>query len=358
MAMVASIPQVELFADNCSEQADDESPVCNGIAASMQKPAGVNLERAAEVIEEAIDNSCFPNELLEVWTASEAAVFLNGAMSKETTNEEKTQQSAAERAERIAVLMMMLQVLPQIGLPPDCFPKAAALFDIYRKNAAVHARKAAALPSVSNAICRILLKENSAVALPRAYILDGAQAWLLDYFRQSGAMSPTEDEVKVTELEVLCTLSWRLDQPNVVMWLDAFCARFDTATKEIFKDGVEWIQKTGTAHAIGLIQQATLFEYSPKQLAAGLFCLGFVSAKLLPLSSLCPADQIQMSTFAKLFERGCWGSLSECMIPDYVQNRLPELIESATDVSINDLQRFSLLVTCAVSAPINDACRS
>jgi len=92
------------------------------------------------------------------------------------------------------------------------------------------------------------------------------------------------------ETFLLATLDWKIAIPSIESWLSTYCTRFNVFTKRLLVPSLLWVwERTVFCARILMMHSPANAALPPRKQANGLFGLGFVSARLLPLDAIRPA---------------------------------------------------------------------
>lgn len=309
----------------------------------------------------AIEESDFPDDLLEVFTEREERAFAEEAFPSVAGTAESAAASPAPRKPgaggvlpppvRSAAAMAMAQLCGMLRLPSATSMQAVTLLDVYCHRAC-STNEMELLPGTCAAICSLLSKLDSARATPSVPLLQAAADWLQKWLVSVGLVGPAEPFVNFDahELRVLKVLQWHINVPSVELWLSAFCSRLNVATKGAIKASVDWILQQGIELARVVLLTSSAFVLPPRKFAMGLLCHGLMAAHLLPLDTFHAEQDISRAEWEQAVKTIPWQSELRCTLPPRAQQTVFESLQLATGVDAAALRGLAFRFSAAAAA--------
>jgi hypothetical protein len=167
---------------------------------------------------------------------------------------------------------------------------------------------------------------------------------------QSNSEVSTED-ILAQECRILAAVDWQVNLASVHKWLWTLCERFKVILRERLSPSLEWVFQQGLLSARAYLQRmdgACVDVASnarpplpPQRVANGIFCLGLVSARLLPVEALRPKD-VGLEEWATLYAKSQWqGAAGTCALPHGHLNMMVEALQVTTRCCAAELQADS-----------------
>lgn len=250
--------------------------------------------------------------------------------------------------------LQILHVLGEVaGLGLAGWYTAAVLFDAQylRRKSRVHE----ALPTVCAAVVSLVRKTDSSTWRCRADALADKASELargLHVYPHSADCEVKLQDLLQEERAILKTMGWRLDIPSVFSWMSALCERFNIVSCGLVASNLEFVfQQLALPGARTLVMRnAATPELAPRRVANGLFCLGLVTAQLMPLDALRP-DELDSQSWEALFTRGP-GAVPRCALPPGHARQIFEVLQVAAGCDADTLKADALAVALELQAAL------
>mmetsp|Transcript_58254 Transcript_58254/g.147981 ORF Transcript_58254/g.147981 Transcript_58254/m.147981 type:complete len:373 (-) Transcript_58254:192-1310(-) len=351
-----NIYEVDIDAE---EELDEVLPLtgCSTVAVAALLTATVgsleeHLARAA--VQDTIDASCFPNELLAIWCVREdrahgphvdAGLIAVPMPPDAAASIGNSGRHVTEDARGPAVWLIS-QLTEHMGLPSRAFAQAVTMLDIYcaRMHGAIGIE---ALPGTCVAICSLIHKTEVPSEPVDGRLLQSAATWWSKCLETSGrdAVPIALKQLRDYEESILKTFQWQINFPNVESWMLAFCGRLDAASGGVFRRSLTWVMHQGVVLAKVILQRVSVMELRSHRFACALCVLGLVAARLLPLSALRPDREIGIVEWERLYLQTGWvKELPTCVLPEQSQDGFGKLMEIVMNSRLSALRRDALLL--------------
>lgn len=159
----------------------------------------------------------------------------------------------------------------------------------------------------------------------------------------------TKQDVLQQERVIRATLQWRLRGATVPTWLQLICKRMDVISCGNWSGVIEWVIASSSASAMTLVlHQRAYADMAPQQMANGLLGVFLVTAGLVPLQSMKPADVVLgewEALYAKSQGQGC---IPTCTLHPSMTPRFLCLLEMASGCRLDLLQNDMLATMSAM----------
>eukprot|EP00446_Apocalathium_sp_SHHI-4_P010482 CAMPEP_0177161222 /NCGR_PEP_ID=MMETSP0367-20130122/5247_1 /TAXON_ID=447022 ORGANISM="Scrippsiella hangoei-like, Strain SHHI-4" /NCGR_SAMPLE_ID=MMETSP0367 /ASSEMBLY_ACC=CAM_ASM_000362 /LENGTH=401 /DNA_ID=CAMNT_0018606933 /DNA_START=27 /DNA_END=1229 /DNA_ORIENTATION=+ len=159
----------------------------------------------------------------------------------------------------------------------------------------------------------------------------------------------TQQDVLQQEHLIRATLQWRLRGATVPTWLQLICKRMDVISCGNWSGVIEWVIASSSASAMTLVlHQRAYADMAPQQMANGLLGVFLVTAGLVPLQSMKPADVMLgewEALYAKSQGQGC---IPTCTLHPSMTPRFLCLLEMASGCRLDLLQNDMLATMSAM----------
>jgi len=302
----------------------------------------------------AIEDSMYPDELLEAWgTREEQALGTSASLSFGHLADERRAAGSGmgvPQAARGAVVYVATQVSEALRLPPGSEEQVVVMMDTYCRRRLI-LPDLGQIPAAVVAICYILYKKHTSADLVDTRLLLSAADWCALWLHEAGlaasAQTLTAMDLLVQEVDVLQALEWRTQVPTVHSWLTAFCARLDAATWGELKVPLDSILDQGISFARAAQQHISALDAPPRRVAVGVLCHGLVAARLLHVDMICP--QKAAAEWEPLFADGTIDTDDQHPPSTNLQACMLDLLQLAADATAASLQQDSLSVARLVS---------
>lgn len=240
---------------------------------------------------------------------------------------------------RDAALRFMAQVIQQKNMHQGCWFEAAALFDAYCTKAT--GAQIEMLPLVCVNCVRLVQKFGSVVPEDARPNWLGFTKQFASWLTAAGYTVPqfTEDVLRRCEIQMLQAFSWKVQVPFLEQWSATYAIRFNILSNNSYNASLTWVHNQSMILGRLLImRQASTTTFNHRDFALGLLCLGLIGARLLPLSTLRPA-QMTEAVWASLYTASQPnGSVPTCAIATMHVEQILELLQAATNTELDDLK--------------------
>lgn len=330
MAMVMQMPSA-----GASVPSPEDTPLPEEFCGNSFKMSAVVLD--------SLDDNGVSDELLAHWSMQEKQGLRPVA---DRDPEACSHEEGGLPAQARQAAMSFLVHLPQcVGLPATSWFEAATLLDMYYLKAMKPSVDAVdSLAATCVAIIAILKKDDCLSARVDSSIFVPRACMLAKHLEQLGYDVPTvtADLIDEQERHVLRLLEWRVHVPSSFSWISAFTVRFNVFTRSMFSSQLSWVwQQSVSGSRFFTMQQAASSDLPPATLAAGLFAIGLVTAGLIPLESLQPADmgdeewlQLYKDVQANGQQPG-----PQCKLPEKHARCVLEILAMAVGVSVDEIRQ-------------------
>eukprot|EP00927_Polykrikos_kofoidii_P055869 TRINITY_DN50057_c0_g1_i1.p1 TRINITY_DN50057_c0_g1~~TRINITY_DN50057_c0_g1_i1.p1 ORF type:complete len:330 (+),score=42.72 TRINITY_DN50057_c0_g1_i1:145-1134(+) len=251
---------------------------------------------------------------------------------------------------RDVVVRFLCHLVATAGLETSSWFDAVLLFDAYRVCGCVSLE---VIPAACSAVVSLLVKQSTAAcgAKMETFALEASQ--LARWLHSAGIPSVAEvhaRDVRAQEHAIVAALNWRLNLTPVNAWLGAFRKRFCIVTNGRVGPAIDWVVEKSTFSAgVFLHSTSSCGSLSPQEMANGLFCLGLVEARLLPL------DAMRLDEFSPTDWEGIFASNTElqsaakqCALPPQHLSHMLDTLEVATSCTVSRLRRDTYAVALAM----------
>jgi len=276
-------------------------------------------------------------ELLLQQTVTEKEVFsLIGAGSRQISS----------RMRQFA-LHVINDLAKDEGLLEDVWFQGAVLLDAWLSAhpACTDSSFLGQMPAVISAVMRSLHKAYSTQAQGQQNILWRShlenQVQLCMQMRGYAVPGGWHRDLRAQDQSLLRCVGWRINVPSLESWLSMLEKRFGVLTAEFFAEQVAWA-KNMVRHLARLLvgSRPACDQRRPSRFARGLFALGLVHARLLPLEGLRP-QHVDQDEWEQLFQESqAMGNVPPCALPQclWQEQVLQPLIVSA-HASLQEVQQ-------------------
>jgi hypothetical protein len=242
---------------------------------------------------------------------------------------------------RHAVLRFMQHLVELVRLELSSWFDAVLIFDLcYQKGKIAQE----AIPVTCVAIVAMLRKADTATELVDMTGMAFEASTLADYLGSLGLPRMDAEvsarDVVEREQELLQILEWRINVTSVHKWLRSTCDRFNIISRGGLAQSLEWVFQQGTSSAASYLQAVSSCErWRPQQMANGLFCIGLIAARLLPLESMRPTE-VAAQEWEKLFARsqGRQGPVQAAYLPAEHLQHMFHTLQVTTGCNIAQLR--------------------
>jgi len=334
-----------LLADEAQKAFHDET----------RKAARTDEEALGEDLLEALDLASVPGELLDFWTdRGNRALEARGG---------RQAAPPMDLHVREASLRFLHHLTSLLGLPVHSWFDTVLCLDLYWLHGATStgsvSSSVATLPATCVAIVAMLKKADSCekrVNIPDYAILaDQFARWL---FEAGFEMNTVDmEQVLAQEQAVLDALVWQFQLPSVSAWTSKLCKRFDVISRGVVASSVDWVMQQMLTNArMVFIRRQTSSAMSPRKVANGLFVLGVVAARLVPLEAFRP-DDLTVEEWEKLFAESMPQiGIPVCALPQERQEPMLEVLQVTTGgCSASELREDARMVAHALREMIQNS---
>jgi len=244
-------------------------------------------------------------------------------------------------AVRHAVLRFMQHLVEKVvRLELSSWFDAVLIFDLcYQKGKIAQE----AIPVTCVAIVAMLRKADTAQELVDMTGMAFEASTLAEYLGSLGLHMGAEvsaRDVVEREQELLQILEWRINFTSVQKWLRSTCDRFNIISRGGLAQSLEWVFQQGTSSAASYLQGVSSCErWRPQQMANGLFCIGLIAARLLPLESMRPTE-VAPQEWEELFasSQGRQGPVQAAYLPAEHLQHMFHTLQVTTGCNIAQLR--------------------
>lgn len=319
---------------------------------------------------DALSKGGVPCEALVAWAAIEAKVLRPTRRASEasggkcsscgsTSSRRSVGEELMPLQARDAVVRFLMHLVEHLGMAPSTWFDAVLLLDVYQLRVNVGLE---AIPAACAAVVALLRKSDSAKIRVNVASLAAEASQLALWLHNLGFLAEVEvvaETVRAQELAILAALDWRVGVVSVEAWLTSLRARFGIVTSGRVAPTVDWVlQKSIFSARAFLHGKSSCASLSPRQMANGLFCLGLVAARLLPLDAL-RRDKVEAKEWEKLFVDSQWhGAVEPCALPDEHLWHMLDTLEVATGCSLSVLKDDTYAVALAMGDVVATSSRA
>lgn len=258
---------------------------------------------------------------------------------------------------RDAVVRFLSHLLEVGGLDVSKWFDAVLLFDAYLFTTCVRLE---AIPSACAAVVSLLVKRTKAASGTKLVKFAFEASQLARWLQSLGIPTVAEvhaSDVRAQEHAIATALDWRLNLTPVDAWLGAFRTRFSIVTGGRVEPAINWVVERSCFSAGAFLHsKSACAQLSPQQMANGLFCLGLVEARLLPLDAM-RLDKFSPQEWDGIFARNT--DLHEaaklCALPSAHLSHMLDTLEVATCCSLAVLKRDTYAVALAMGHAVAES---
>ncbi|CAE8614528.1 unnamed protein product [Polarella glacialis] len=299
-----------------------------------------------EDILESFDRQCVSMELLDTLRQREKQVMhaFRGGSS-----------SPLPILVRDACLRFMAHLVQQKNMHQRSWFPAVGLFD--NVCSTVEGGRIELLPATCVNLVRVVRKLDSAIYEDDrsgwACLTTHLSGWLISAGYEVPEM--TEEFLRLHEKVVLKELNWQVEVPNLLHFSSTYATRFNLLSGGGYMPSLCWVENQSMIFArLIVMRQATSAELSSRDMALGLLSLGFVGARLLPLSVLRP-EEMAAADWELLYAQSQPNSnIPSCALtPQQVQDVL-RMLQASTGSTDAEIKLGAERVTRALRSALAD----
>jgi len=216
------------------------------------------------------------------------------------------------------------------------------------------------LPATCAALICILKKDDCATVLVSGSSFAPHASMFAQYLQKLGYTSVnaevTEEMINCQERVILQALGWRIRLPSTERWTTAYRCRFNVLSRSLMEPCMNWVEQTSLFGARLIMMQRAANEVAPpRELAAGLFAIGLVWARLLPLEAIRP-PQMSIEEWTQLYTQ-CQpqGPRPSCVLPPNHSQAMLELLTVSVKAELGDIKEYARLSCLAMRDAVNEA---
>lgn len=294
-----------------------------------------DLQFDFEDMHDALTSQSMPNELLDDWGAREERILSH-----------QPQELPAKVRE--AVLRYSQQLSQMAGLQHTGWFDTAMYIDYYCLRCPGGA-DINTLPAVATALIGLLKKKDSAEQKVRTSDYASQAPHLAGWIQMLGYKSVdsnvTVEKIHEEEHRILEILRWQINLPSTFSWMSSFCVRFNVFTCNKVTQSLAWIWEHYLLHARNLVLRYPLSPtLAPRSMANGLFCLGLVCSRMIPLELLRP-EKLESREWEETFMKSQGQTVKpECWFPPQQAKVLAQAVLATTGCSASTLKKDSYCV--------------